>query len=122
MDWFITVLKRYAVFSGRAGRPEYWFFTLIWLVIAIVLSFIDGILGTPGMTGGIGLLSGIFGLALFLPALAVTVRRLHDSDRNGWWCLFSLVPFVGALLLVVLMVLKGSTGPNRYGSGPNPPL
>jgi uncharacterized membrane protein YhaH (DUF805 family) len=122
MDWFVTVLKRYAVFKGRAGRPEYWYFTLIWLVIAIVLAFVDGILGTLSMTGGIGLLSGVFGLALFLPALAVTVRRLHDSDRNGWWCLFSLVPFVGPLLLVVLMVLKGSAGPNRFGSGPNPPL
>ena len=118
MDWFVTVLKRYAVFSGRAGRPEYWFFTLIYLVAAVVLALIDGILGTVHARAGIGLLSGVFALALFLPALAVTVRRLHDSNRSGWWCLVSLVPLLGPLVLLVLMLLRGSAGPNRFGPAP----
>ena len=122
MDWFVTVLKRYAVFSGRASRPEYWYFTMVWLVVATVLAFIDGILGTMSTRSGMGLLSGVFGLAVLLPALAVTVRRLHDSDRSGWWCLVSLVPVVGALVLLVLMLLKGTAGPNRFGSGPDPQL
>lgn len=122
MDWFVTVLQRYAVFSGRAGRPEFWFFTLISLLAAVLLSFVDGILGTTSLRAGIGLLSGVFALALFVPALAVTVRRLHDGDRSGWWCLVSLVPLLGALVLLVLVLLKGTAGANRFGSAPDPGL
>ena len=122
MDWFVTVLKRYAVFTGRAGRPEFWSFTLVYLVSSVVLSFIDGILGTTSARTGVGLLSGVFAVALFVPALAVTVRRLHDCDRSGWWTVISLVPVLGALVLLVLVLLKGTPGPNRFGSGPDPVL
>jgi uncharacterized membrane protein YhaH (DUF805 family) len=122
MDWFVTVLKRYALFSGRASRPEYWYFMLISLIPGVLLAFIDGILGTISSRTGIGLLSGLYALALFAPGLAVTVRRLHDCDRRGWWCLFGLTPLVGPLMLLVLMALRGTAGPNRFGSGPNPQL
>jgi uncharacterized membrane protein YhaH (DUF805 family) len=121
MDWFVTALKRYAVFSGRAGRPEYWWFALIYLLASVVLTFVDGITGTLNLELGIGLLSGLFALALFLPALAVTVRRLHDTDRSGWWVLLALVPVVGVIVLLVFLVLPGG-GPNRHGDAPAPQL
>ena len=122
MDWFVTVLKRYAVFSGRAGRAEFWYFTLIYFVAALVLSLIDGILGTVSARAGMGLLSGVFALALLVPAVAVTVRRLHDSDLSGWWCLVGLVPLFGAIVLLVLMLRNSTAGANRFGSAPEPAL
>ncbi len=83
MSWFLLALKRYTVFAGRSRRKEYWFFTLFYLLILFGLSIIDSFTrGTP--TYGIGLLAGIFLLAMFLPSLAVTIRRLHDTSRSGW--------------------------------------
>ena len=118
MNWFITALKKYAVFSGRSRRSEYWYFILFYLIIYIALSFIDGVTGTFDAKSGIGLLTAIFSLALLIPSLAVSVRRLHDTDRSGWWLLIGLVPLIGAIVLIVFFVQDSGAGTNRFG--PNP--
>ncbi len=112
MNWFVAVLKRYALFSGRARRKEYWMYTLIYILIAVVLGFLDE------MLGGAGVLGLLLALGLFVPSLAVTVRRLHDTERSGWWVLIVFVPIVGAIVLVVFMCLAGTPGSNPYGPDP----
>ncbi len=118
MSWFIEALKKYAVFSGRSRRKEYWYFVLFVVIISIVLGMIDGLLGTYHRSTGAGLLSSIFSLAVLIPSIAVSVRRLHDIDRTGWWVLISLVPLVGWIVLLVFHLQDSTPGPNRYG--PNP--
>jgi uncharacterized membrane protein YhaH (DUF805 family) len=118
MNWFLTALKKYADFSGRAQRAEFWFFVLFFLIIFIVLTIVDGMIGTMNSAMGMGILSLIFYLAMFVPSLSVTARRLHDTDRSGWWILISLVPLVGSIVLLVFMILDGTPGDNRFG--PNP--
>ena len=118
MSWYLQALKKYAVFSGRSRRMEYWYFVLFNIIVSIVLGVIDGLLGTRGSGMGAGLLSGIYGLAVLIPSLAVTVRRLHDIDRSGWWILIALVPLIGTIVLLVFALLEGTPGANRYG--PNP--
>ena len=118
MNWYMGVLKNYVGFSGRARRKEYWMFTLFNLIILIVLSIVDRFTGTLNPSAGIGLLSGIYSLAVILPSIAVAVRRLHDTSRTGWWMLLVFVPFVGGLILLVFMLLDSTPGENQYG--PNP--
>jgi uncharacterized membrane protein YhaH (DUF805 family) len=120
MNWYLTVLKKYAVFGGRARRSEYWFFALFNVIISIVLVVIDGLTGLLSPTGGLGLLSGIYSLAVLIPSLAVGVRRLHDTGKSAWWLLIALVPLVGAIVLIVFMCLDSNPGQNQYG--PNPKL
>ena len=112
MNWYLGVLKKYAVFSGRARRTEYWMFFLFNIIILIVLGFLEGIFGSPGI------LSTIYGLAVFIPSIAVAVRRLHDIGRTGWWVLIGLIPFIGAIVLIIFFVLESQPGANQYG--PNP--
>jgi uncharacterized membrane protein YhaH (DUF805 family) len=118
VSWYLEVLKKYAVFSGRSRRAEYWYFVLFNLIVVIVLSLIDTLLGTFNVVQGVGLLSGIYGLAVLIPSLAVTVRRLHDIDRTGWWIFINLIPLIGTIVLLVFAVTDGTPGSNRYG--PNP--
>ena len=118
MSWYLQALKKYAVFSGRSRRMEYWYFVLFNIIVSIVLGVIDGLLGTSGSYAGAGLLSGIYGLAVLIPSLAVTVRRLHDTDRTGWWILIALMPLIGVIVLLVFALLEGTPGDNQYG--PNP--
>ena len=118
MSWYLEALKKYAVFSGRSRRREYWYFVLFNIIVGIVLGWIDALLGTRGSYAGAGLLSGIYGLAVIIPSLAVTVRRLHDIDRSGWWILIALVPLIGVIVLLVFALLDSTPGDNRYG--PNP--
>jgi uncharacterized membrane protein YhaH (DUF805 family) len=119
MKWFLDALKnKYATFEGRARRAEYWYFVLFYALSIVALAIVDGVVGTFSEEIGIGLLSGIFVLATFVPTLAVTVRRLHDTDRSGWWVLLDLVPFIGVLVLLVFTVLDSQPGANRFG--PNP--
>ena len=118
MSWFVEALKKYAVFSGRSRRKEYWYFILFAASISIVLNIIDGLIGAYERTAGVGLLSTIFSLAILIPSIAVTVRRLHDTDRSGWWVLISLVPLIGWIVLLVFTVQESTPGSNRYG--PNP--
>ncbi len=118
MNWYIDVLKKYAVFSGRARRKEYWYFVLFNLIISIVLMVIDHMTGTLSSEFGVGLLGGIYTLGVLTPGIAVSVRRLHDVDKSGWWLLILLAPVVGPFLLLYFAVQDGSQGENRYG--PNP--
>jgi len=125
MQWYLKVLKQYADFSGRARRTEFWMFTLFSAIASIVLGLIDTLIGTSTMiaTGSSyfyspGLLQGIYALGVLIPTLAVTVRRLHDTDRTGWWLLIALIPFVGGIVLLVFMCLDGTRGPNQYGMDP----
>jgi len=119
MDWFLVVVKeRYAQFSGRARRSEYWYFYLFYVLIVIGLAIVDGISGTRNATAGVGLFSGVFGLAMLIPSLAVSVRRLHDTGRSGWWLLIALVPVIGAIVLLVFVLLDSAPGANQYGANP----
>jgi uncharacterized membrane protein YhaH (DUF805 family) len=118
MYWFIKCLKKYADFSGRARRKEFWMFFLFYFIFAIVLSIIDGLLGWGFADGTVGILYLLFALAIMLPYLAVTVRRLHDTGRSGWWYFIMLIPLVGPIWLIVLLATDGEPGENQYG--PNP--
>ena len=119
MKWFIEALTRkYATFAGRARRKEYWYFILFYCIALFVLVVIDLVAGTFSEEAEIGLFSGLFVLATIVPSIAVTVRRLHDTDRSGWWILISFVPLVGALVLLVFMVLDSQPGANRFGENP----
>jgi uncharacterized membrane protein YhaH (DUF805 family) len=123
MNWYLSALKKYVVFTGRARRKEYWFFQLFNTLFLIALIVIDNV---TGMTrahagighGGLGLLSGLYGLATFLPALGVMIRRLHDTGRSGWWILIGFIPFIGGIILLIFMLLDSQPGTNQYG--PNP--
>jgi uncharacterized membrane protein YhaH (DUF805 family) len=119
MSWFIAALKKYATFSGRACRSEYWYFFLFYLLISVVLTLMDGILGADTHQGG-GLLSGLFALGTLLPAIGVGVRRLHDIGRSGWWLLIGLVPLLGGLVLLWFAVKDSDPGDNAYGTHPKP--
>jgi uncharacterized membrane protein YhaH (DUF805 family) len=119
MNWFLDALRsKYATFTGRARRKEYWYFVLFYVLAFIVLAVVDEVTGTLDEEAGIGLLSGIFVLATIVPLIAVTVRRLHDTDRSGWWVLLNLVPIIGGIVLLVFTVLDSQPGANRFG--PNP--
>ena len=118
MNWYREALRKYATFEGRARRKEYWTFALINFVVVFVLSLIDMRLGTFSMEFGVGLLSGLYSLAVLIPIMAVTVRRLHDTNRSGWWFLIAFVPIVGWLVIVALACLDSQPGANRFG--PNP--
>src|SRR5918998_3267591 len=112
MGWYLEALKKYAVFSGRSRRKEYWYFVLFNLIVSLVLSAIDALLGTFS-SANVGLLGGIYGLAVLIPSIAVSVRRLHDIDRTGWGGLISLVPLVGWIVLFIFHVQDSTPGPNR---------
>jgi uncharacterized membrane protein YhaH (DUF805 family) len=118
MNWFLVVLKKYATFSGRAQRAEYWYFLLFSTLIVIALSVIDGMTGSYNEDTGWGLLSGLYSLAVLLPSIAVGARRLHDTSRTGWWLLIGLIPVIGTIVLIVFFVLDSTPGDNAYG--PNP--
>lgn len=120
MSWYLQVLTKYAVFSGRARRKEYWFFALFNTIISIALLSLDTLLGTFNPETGVSLLCGIYSLAVLIPSLAVSVRRLHDTDRSGWWLLIALIPLIGALVLLVFFILDSHPGENNYG--PNPKM
>jgi uncharacterized membrane protein YhaH (DUF805 family) len=109
-------LRRYAEFSGRSRRKEYWFFTLFNFLVTFFLSITDVVLGLGAID--FGLLSGLYSLAVLIPSIAVTIRRLHDTGRSGWWLLIVLVPILGIIALLVFMMLDSDPGPNQYGMNP----
>jgi len=119
MNWYLKAFKQYATFSGRARRSEYWYFMLFYIIGYLLMSFLDGMLGSFSVKSGIGLLGGVFLLVHILPSLAVTVRRLHDIGRTGWWYFIIIIPLIGPLVLLVFSVLD-SKEDNQYG--PNPKL
>lgn len=143
MEWAIIPFKKYADFTGRARRKEYWSFVLLYVVVFAVASLVDRFAGLRGMIGPYGPLTALVLLALVVPAIAVGIRRLHDTDRSGWWLLAAYGPLIlstllplagvvqptlalillviagaGSILLIVFLVLEGTKGPNRYGPDP----
>ena len=118
MDWYLDVLiNKYATFSGRARRKEYWMFLLINLVVSVALALIDSLIGSVSESG-MGLLSSVYSIGVLIPSLALSVRRLHDIGRTGWWVLISIIPVIGAVVLLVFMLLDSEPGSNRYGANP----
>ena len=118
MSWYLEAIKKYAVFSGRSRRMEYWYFVLFNIIVSIVLGAIDALLGTRGSYAGAGLLSGIY---IVEPPYGHGQSRDEDRqaiDRSGWWILIGLVPLIGVIVLLVFALLDGTPGDNRYG--PNP--
>ncbi|MCQ2244512.1 MAG: DUF805 domain-containing protein [Bacteroidaceae bacterium] len=112
MNWYLKVLKQYVDFNGRARRQEFWMFVLFNMIIGVVLSVIDSVIGTGSLIGG------LYSLAVLLPSLGVSVRRLHDIGKSGWNCLWAFLPIVGAILLLVWCAKDGQPGDNQWG--PNP--
>lgn len=112
------VLANYATFTGRARRSEFWQWYLVIVVLSVISRFVGWVLGSGFIGGSVDLLFGLIGLALLLPTLAVAVRRLHDTNRSGWWLLIGLVPLVGQLILLVMCVLPSERGANQYGPLP----
>ena len=148
IDWARRPLQRYADFSGRAPRTEYWWYVLGTMIAYLVVMIVESIVGLDGTVGPYGPLSLILMLGLLVPGLAVTVRRLHDTNRSGWWILIAVIPYfilgvlaggamasgsmgamatagllglvamAGAIVLLVFMVLPGTKGDNRFGADP----
>ncbi|CAM3246802.1 DUF805 domain-containing protein [Vibrio neptunius] len=110
MDYFIGALKKYADFTGRARRKEYWMFTLFYMLFYVGLVVIDLIIGKE-------LFSIIFSLALLIPAISIATRRLHDTGRSGWWQLIALIPLIGVIVLIVFLT-QDSNDANEYGANP----
>ena len=112
------IRPKYATFSGRARRKEYWLFYLAWIILALLGLAIDMVIGSPIVEIGF---VGIVNAALACPVLAVSARRLHDTNRKAWWLLLYLIPFIGAIWLIVLFCFKGTEGENQYGPNPLAP-
>ncbi|AYN27754.1 MULTISPECIES: DUF805 domain-containing protein [Buttiauxella] len=117
MDWYFKVLRNYIGFSGRARRKEFWMFILVNLVLTVVLTILDKMLGLR-IAKEEGLLATIYGLLIFLPYWAVQFRRLHDTDRSAWWLLLIFIPIVGWLIILAFNCQNGTPGENKYGSDP----
>lgn len=110
MEYFIGALKKYADFTGRARRTEYWMFILFYMIFYIVLGVIDALIGSIVLTA-------IYSLALLIPSISIAARRLHDTSRSGWWQLIILIPLLGIIILIVFLVLD-SHDKNKYGENP----
>lgn len=119
MNYFIDCLtKKYACFSGRARRQEYWLFFLFNLIASIIINVIGGVLAGATGVEAFAYLGAIYSLAVLIPGFAVFCRRMHDTGRSGWWWLIGLIPFVGVIVLLVFCCLDSQPGENQYG--PNP--
>ncbi len=122
-----SVLSKYATFHGRAARSEYWWWVLFYFLLFAVVRGVDGaviapMLGFEAFSGKSGQPLGMLvGLAIFLPNLAVHVRRLHDIDRSGWWLLLALIPVIGLIVIIYWAIQRGTNSPNRFGDAPLPP-
>ena len=118
MIWYLKVLKQYADFNGRARRKEYWMFLLFNFIFSLFAISLDIFLGLVWVETGFGPIYLFYSLALFIPGLAVSVRRLHDIGKSGWMVFVSIIPVLGVIWLVVLLAMKGETKPNEYGPVP----
>lgn len=130
MEWMLMPLRRYVDFSGRSRRKEYWMFILGQIIVFAILAVIffmtspSGVTGAGGLPAGGGLsmlvfaLGALFVLAIFIPTLAVQVRRFHDQDKSGWFILLQFIPYAGGIIMLVFMCIEGTRGPNRFGSDP----
>jgi uncharacterized membrane protein YhaH (DUF805 family) len=121
MNDFIQPYLKYAQFTGRSDRKEFWYYVLFYLIVSAILSVIDGTIfpsaiGADGMS--IDPLTSIFGLISLIPGIAVSVRRLHDTGRSGWWYLLWFIPLIGWIFLLIWYCQKGHPEQNAYGDAP----
>ena len=108
-DWFLNPVKNhYADFDGRTSREAFWMFVLFHFMISVAVGIVDGALG-------LGIIYPIFVLGLFIPAIAITTRRLHDVDKTGWLQLLFLIPLLGLIIMIVILAGKGNPSANKYG-------
>lgn len=126
MNYYLSVLKNYATFTGRARRSEYWYFVLFNIIFCVIAMFLDQMLGTTftinsgagAMVLPYGYIYVLYALIVFLPGLAVTVRRMHDIGKSGWFILVSAIPIAGAIWLLILLCTDSIPGKNKYGTNP----
>lgn len=118
MNWYLKVLKNYANFSGRARRKEYWFFVLFNVIFAVAAMILDNVLGLAMRDVGYGPFYLLYALATLIPGIAVSVRRLHDIGKSGWYFLLAFIPCVGGIILLVFALTPGDTYSNEYGADP----
>lgn len=118
MNSYLSALKKYAVFNGRARRKEYWMFFLFNTIFAIVAMVLDNLLHLNIGPLSYGYIYAIYVLAILLPSLSVLVRRLHDIGKSGLWVFIGLIPLIGGIWLFVLICLEGTSGTNKYGEDP----
>jgi len=118
MNYYLSVLKNYAKFDGRARRAEYWYFVLFNIIFAITAILLDNALGLANELTGYGPIYGLYLLFVLIPGLAVGVRRLHDIGKSGWMILVALIPLIGGIWILILMATEGDKGENEYGPDP----
>lgn len=127
MSWYLSVIKKYAKFSGRSRRKEYWMFFLFNIIFGTIATLLDNLLNLTykipvdyfgEVSIGYGIIYTVYALLLIIPSLAVTVRRLHDQDKSGAWIFIAFVPIIGAIWLLILLATAGTSGPNRFGDDP----
>jgi len=118
INYYLKVLKKYAMFNGRAQRAEYWYFFLFNIIISFVLVILDMVTDNFNPELGLGLLSGLYSLVVLIPGIAVSVRRLHDTNHSGWWLFILLVPVIGIIVYLVFMVKDSQSSENQYGLNP----
>ncbi len=115
MKYFTDAFAKYAVFRGRANRAQFWVFALLtWFITGLAV----GLTGGQAADGSVSMIAYIIGLVFTLPMISVTIRRLHDSNRSGWWWWIGFVPLIGQIWMFILLVLSGTDGPNKYGPQP----
>lgn len=126
MDYMIMPLRRYADFSGRSRRKEYWMYYLFLILVALAFTALFALLGgfatgsdvTSGALVILAVVLGLAVLAIIVPSIAVQVRRFHDQDKSGWFVLLGFIPYVGGIIVFVFMCIEGTRGPNRFGPDP----
>jgi len=127
MNDFLVAYRRYAQFEGRSDRKEFWYYVLFYVIVSAILSVIDNVLfggrtfeasGTNWSAHADGPLTSIFGLASLIPSISVSVRRLHDIAKSGWWVLLWFIPLVGWIFLLIWYCKKGDPVANAYGEPP----
>ena len=121
MNWYIMALKRFGDFGGRSRRKEFWMFTLFLYIFAIPMMIIDYFTGwkfTTEISPSYGVFYLVYALVFFAPNLAVSVRRLQDTDRSGWMFLLIFIPIIGQIWLIILFSIDGTPGRNQYGKDP----
>ena len=116
---FPMVMKKFATFSGRASRPEFWYFWLTCFLVNFIFNVIVQLVGPESAASNIvAIVQGLFGLAIIIPHIAVVVRRLHDTNRTGWWFLIVFIPLIGAIILLLWLASAPTPGTNMYGPQP----
>jgi uncharacterized membrane protein YhaH (DUF805 family) len=118
MHWYTDVIRKYAVFSGRAARPEFWWFVLFNIIVSAAINLVVGAIAGHSAGQAVG---ELYSLAVLLPSLGVGIRRLHDTNRTGWWYLLVFIPILGWIVLIVFLAQASDPGPNKYGPNPQDP-